>query len=79
MERGSLCPRWLLHPHANERVLWAYLTETVRVETAGKPAASIYSPGFYGEGSSEWQSFKVGCAKKTDPLVGREVFSLGWS
>lgn len=34
MERGSLCHRWLLHPHANERVLWAYLIEAVRVETA---------------------------------------------
>lgn len=34
MERGSLCHRRLLHPHANGRAAWAYLIETVRVETA---------------------------------------------
>jgi hypothetical protein len=49
MERGLSCHHRLLHPHANGRAAWVCLIETVRVETAEKPAASIYSLGFYGE------------------------------
>lgn len=52
-ETRSLRYRWLLHPHANGRVVWGLFNWSGRSGNHWKPAASIYSLGFYGEMSSE--------------------------